>query len=60
MATTRTRSELFKRLFILCGSVALLAAAIATFAFYSYRAALTTDQLAAEMTAQAHAIAPRV
>ncbi|MEC7238084.1 MAG: PAS domain S-box protein, partial [Pseudomonadota bacterium] len=31
---------------------------IATFAFYSYRAALTTDGLAAELTAQAHAIAP--
>ena len=57
MANPRSRSELFRRLFILCGSVALLGAVIATFAFYSYRAALTTDGLAAELTAQAHAIA---
>ncbi|MEK9853811.1 MAG: hypothetical protein VW495_03315, partial [Rhodobiaceae bacterium] len=46
------------RLFVLCGSVAMLGAAVATFAFYSYRTALTNDRLAAELTAQAHAIAP--
>jgi PAS domain S-box-containing protein len=46
------------RLFLLCGSVAMLSAAVATFAFYSYRTALTNDRLAAELTAQAHAIAP--
>jgi len=46
------------RLFVLCGSVAIFGAAVATFAFYSYRTALTNDRLAAELTAQAHAIAP--
>lgn len=46
------------RLFLLCGSVAMLSAAVATFAFYSYRTALTNERLAAELTAQAHAIAP--
>ena len=46
------------RLFVLCGSVAIFGAAVATFTFYSYRTALTNDRLAAELTAQAHAIAP--
>lgn len=58
MVETRSRSGLFKRLFILCGVVALLSAAIATLAFHNYRQALTTDRLATELTAQAHAIAP--
>ena len=43
---------------MLCGSAALLSAAIATIVFHSYRAMLTTDRLATELTAQAHAIAP--
>lgn len=58
MAKSRSRSGLFRRLFVLCGSVALLCAAITTFAFYGYRVALTNDRLAAELTAQAYAIAP--
>ena len=58
MAEPRFRSGLFTRLFVLCGSVALLSAAIATLAFHSYRTTLTNDRLAIELTAQAHAIAP--
>ena len=58
MAEPRFRSGLFTRLFVLCGSVALLSAAIATLAFHSYRTTLTNDRLAAELAAQAHAIAP--
>ncbi len=58
MAEPRSRSGLFTRLFLLCGSVALLSAAIATFAFFGYRTTLTHDRLAAELTAQTYAIAP--
>jgi PAS domain S-box-containing protein len=58
MAEPRFSSGLFTRLFVLCGSVALLSAAIATLAFHSYRTTLTNDRLAAELAAQAHAIAP--
>ena len=60
MVERRFRSGLFKRLFVLCGSAALLSAAIATLAFYSYRTTLTNDRLATELAAQAHAIAPLV
>ena len=60
MISPRFRPGLFARLFALCGTVALTSAAIATMIFYGYRETLTNDRLAAELSAQAHAVAPLV
>lgn len=53
MAATSFKGGLFVRLLTLCVLVAVASAAIVTIAFYSYREALTTNRLAAELSAQA-------
>ena len=58
MATTPSR-VVCSRL-TLCVLVSVASAAIVTIAFYSYREALTTNRLAAELSAQAFATAPVV
>ena len=58
MAKTPFKTGLFARMLTLCVLVASLCAALVTIAFYSYREALTTNRLAAELSAQAYATAP--
>ena len=60
MAKTPFKTGLFARMLTLCVLVASLCAALVTIAFYSYRKALTTNRLVAELSAQAYATAPRV
>ena len=60
MAAASFKGGLFARLLTLCVLVAVASAAIVTIAFYSYREALTTNRLAAELSAQAFATAPVV
>ena len=52
------KGGLFARLLTLCVLVSVASAAIVTLAFYSYRDALTSNRLAAELSAQAFATAP--
>ncbi|MEC8145377.1 MAG: hypothetical protein VX073_01660, partial [Pseudomonadota bacterium] len=58
MAKTPFKTGLFARMLTLCVLSASLCAALVTFAFYTYREALTTNRLAAELSAQAYATAP--
>ena len=58
MTAPRFRPGLFTRLFALCGMAALASAVIVTLLFYGYRETLTNERLAAELSAQAHAVAP--
>ena len=58
MTKTPFRLGLFARLFALCGTVALASVIIVTLFFYGYRETLTNERLAAELSAQAHAVAP--
>ena len=52
------KGGLFARLLTLCVLVSVASAAIVTLAFYSYRDALTSNMLAAELSSQAFATAP--
>ena len=58
MTKTPFRLGLFARLFALCGTVALASVIVVTLIFYGYRETLTNERLAAELSAQAHAVAP--
>jgi len=60
MTGTSSRFGLIARLLMLCGAAALLAAAIATIVFHSYRITKMHDRLATELTVQARAITPFV
>lgn len=60
MTGTPFKGGLFARLLTLCVLVSVASAAIVTIVFYSYRDALTTNRLAAELSAQAFATAPVV
>ncbi|MGC6454663.1 MAG: PAS domain S-box protein [Candidatus Puniceispirillaceae bacterium] len=60
MGTAPFKGGLFARLLTLCVLVSVASAAIVTIAYYSYRDAVTTNRLAAELSAQAFATAPVV
>ena len=58
MTKPRFRLGLFARLFALCGAAALASVIIVSLIFQGYRATLTNERLAAELSAHAHAVAP--
>ena len=58
MIKPRFRLGLFARLFALCGAAALASVIIVSLIFQGYRATLTNERLAAELSAHAHAVAP--